>query len=146
MIASPPRADALRLSLLAAALVACGGRTCPPTTAATPSPDAEVATDPVVARAIAYADATCACTTEACVEEAQDELKAWSGEHGDQVDAAFADPLRGPRLAAHGDRAAACQAKLTASASATASPAIDRTIDQLDGRRPRSRATSRSRA
>jgi hypothetical protein len=132
MIASPPRADALRLSLLAAALVACGGRTCPPTTAATPSPDAEVATDPVVARAIAYADATCACTTEACVEEAQDELKAWSGEHGDQVDAAFADPLRGPRLAAHGDRAAACQAKLTASASATASPAIDRTIDQLD--------------
>jgi peptidyl-prolyl cis-trans isomerase A (cyclophilin A) len=132
MIASPPRADALRLSLLATALVACGGRTCPPTTAATTSPDAEVATDPVVARAIAYADATCACTTEACVEEAQDELKAWSGEHGDQVDAAFADPLRGPRLAAHGDRAAACQAKLTASTSATASPAIDRTIDQLD--------------
>lgn len=128
MIASPPCADSLRLSLLAAALVACGGRPCPPTTTAGPRPEAEVATDPVVARARAYADAACACTTAACAEEAAAALKAWSRDHGDEVDAAFADPLRAPRLADHGDRAVACQAKLTAAAS----PAIDATIDQLD--------------
>ncbi len=103
-----PRLACALFALMMAA--GCGGKGAGPAAPATPPPVAS--SDPVVARVTAYAQATCACETAACVEAVHADVEAWANEHGDEMGAALADTLRAAQLDAIVDRARSCENRL----------------------------------
>ena len=118
------------LSLLAAA---CGGKpACPPVAPTAEPPPAAASTDPVVVRAVAYADATCACQDAACTDRESETMSAWAEDHRDELTAAFDDKLRSMQLDAVIGRASKCRDALAATAGEPdAAAAIDAVIVQM---------------
>ena len=97
-------------ALIVALLAGCGGQQCP-------GPVEASAKDAVLARALQYEESLCACTKLPCVATAEREMAAWTAGNKQELEAAFADPLRSAHLSAISDRVATCKQPLAASAT-----------------------------
>ena len=101
-----PRLACALFALVMAA--GCGGKGSCPTAPAAPV----ASTDPVAVKVAAYEESMCACKTAACAEALSADVEAWTNEHGNELKAAFADPLRSAQLEPHIDHATSCKSAL----------------------------------